>query len=248
MCTGTLHLLGGSALFAGEGARFGLHTAHALKICIASEGYFRVRCEGAAWEPAVAALIAADVPHELDATDAHLHMLAVGPETSAGRRLAALASAPVTRLAHAPRPGGDPVETRRAMLAAYAPPIAARWTDPRVLTALRMIRASPGLRVPLCDIAAAVMLSPSRLVHLFREQTNLSIKRYSLWLRVVAALEAMPDGDSLTDVAYTVGFSDPAHLSRAFRQMIGLNPSALLRQTLVRRTVTETAAAFKGFR
>jgi AraC family transcriptional regulator len=256
MGNGMLHLLGGGALFAADGPRFGIHTPHALKVCIALLGGFRVRPEGEPWTTCDAALIAADVPHELDATGALLCILAAGPETADGRRLALLASAAVTPLCPArtaamlPRlrafceQGSSAEETRRSIVAAYASPFAPRPTDPRILTALRLIRASPGLRVPVREISAAVSLSPSRLIHLFREQTNLSIKRYSLWLRVVAALEAMPAGGSLTEIAYQVGFADPAHLSRAFRRMIGINPSELLQQTRVRRSIPETASAF----
>jgi AraC-like DNA-binding protein len=224
-----IHVMGDSCLLFGEGPRLDVHTPHAFKICVALEGQFRMRLASeSAWTPFEAAVIAPDVPHELDGSDALACMLLVGPETAEGRRLASrtilLPARPARGL-----PSEDPDALRRTLLGLFASRFPTRFVDPRILAALRLIRASPAIHVPVRQIADAVSLSPSRLVHLFHEQTNVSIKRYSLWLRVLAAFRAMNSEDSLTEIAYQVGFADPAHLSRAFRQMVGINPSALKR-------------------
>jgi AraC-like DNA-binding protein len=41
-------------------------------------------------------------------------------------------------------------------------------------------------------------------------------------------MRALADGDSLTEAAYTAGFSNSAHLSTAFKAMFWLRPSTLL--------------------
>jgi AraC-like DNA-binding protein len=225
-----IHVLGDSCLFVGDGLRLDVHTPHAFEICVALQGRFRMRLASeAAWTSFEAAVIAPDIPHELDASDASGCILLVGPETAEGRRLPARTTILPAR---PPRqyPFNDPETLRRMLIGTFASGLNLRFIDPRILTALRLIRASPAVHVPVHEIAAAVSLSPSRLVHLFREQTNISIKRYSLWLRLHAAFRAMRSERSLTAIAYGVGFADPAHLSRAFRGMLGLNPSAVMRQ------------------
>ena len=72
-------------------------------------------------------------------------------------------------------------------------------------------------------------LSPSRLRHLFVEQTGLAFKTYLLWLRLVRALEIYAEGRSLTESAHAAGFSDSAHFSRIFKRTFGL-PATTLRR------------------
>ncbi|KAA1249354.1 AraC family transcriptional regulator [Mycobacterium simiae] len=79
------------------------------------------------------------------------------------------------------------------------------------------------------DLAARVGLSAGRLTHLFSAQIGLPLRRYVLWLRLIAALRAAAAGSDLTAAAHTAGFSDSAHLTRTCRAMFGLTPSTLHR-------------------
>lgn len=227
-----IHILGGSCLLVGDGPRLDVHTPHAFQICVALQGQFRMRLASeTVWTPFEVAVIAPDIPRELDASGALACILLVGPETAEGRRLPSSTTILPIR---PPRryPCDDPHALRRTLIDTFASAFSRRLMDPRIVAALRLIRASPAVHVPVNEIASAVSLSPSRLVHLFHEQTNISIKRYSLWLRLHAAFRAMASEDSLTGIAYQVGFADSAHLSRAFRRMLGINPSELMRQSL----------------
>lgn len=225
-----IHILGDSCLFVGDGLRLDVHTPHAFEICVAFEGRFRMRLASeAAWTPFEAAVIAPDVAHELDAGSGSGCILLVGPESADGRRLPERTTILPARPAGC-NPSDDPELLRQMLIATFAAPLSRRFVDPRVVTALRLIRTSPAVQMPVGQIAAAVSLSPSRLVHLFREQTQISIKRYSLWLRLHSAYRLMASEGSLTEIAYRAGFADSAHLSRAFRRMLGRSPSELLRQ------------------
>jgi AraC-like DNA-binding protein len=77
------------------------------------------------------------------------------------------------------------------------------------------------------ELAEHVNLSPTRLVHLFKEEVGVPIRRFRQWhrMRVVAALIAK--GDTLTDAALGAGFADSSHFSRAFRNMFGITPSSV---------------------
>lgn len=81
--------------------------------------------------------------------------------------------------------------------------------------------------VSLAEAGAMCGLSASRLRHLFVEQTGLPFKTYLLWLRLTRAVEAIAGGLALTQAAHQAGFADSAHLSRTFRRMFGVAPTAL---------------------
>jgi AraC-like DNA-binding protein len=87
-----------------------------------------------------------------------------------------------------------------------------------------------GSTISLRDVAAAVHLSPSRLRHLFVQETGTTFRGYVLWLRINRAVAAMMDGCTWTDAAHETGFSDSAHLSRTFRRMFGINPAMLIKE------------------
>ncbi|MFN7778796.1 MAG: helix-turn-helix transcriptional regulator [Betaproteobacteria bacterium] len=100
--------------------------------------------------------------------------------------------------------------------------------DPRVQAACQRLLAAGGTTVPVNRLAAAVGLSPSRLQHLFRQHTGVSVRRYRLWLRMRTALAAAVAGHTLTDAALAAGFAGSAHFSAAFREMFGMAPRQLM--------------------
>ncbi len=105
--------------------------------------------------------------------------------------------------------------------------------DPRVQQTIEIIKEQQKQddKSSLEQLAAAVYLSPSRLMHLFREQLGLPIRRYILWQRMLNALQEMAQGGSLTEAAHNAGFADSAHMTRTFRMMFGIAPSELFRNS-----------------
>lgn len=97
--------------------------------------------------------------------------------------------------------------------------------DALVTHTIANIRRSLDGPIKLVALAKAVHRSPSRLAHRFREATGVSMRRYVLWCRLRAALDAALRGSSLTEAAHLAGFADSAHLSRTFRAMFGVPPS-----------------------
>lgn len=222
----TIHAVKDSFFCLGSGLRFNVHAAHAFTVTLALGGHVLVRFPGSSqWHACTSAVIAPDVVHELDASDGIALTAMIGPDSMDGCRLAwrtTLGNEPVLV------PQSDPFALYRWMVDLHATPTR-RLLDPRIRQVLRLIRESPRVHLPVRDLASAIALSPSRLVHVFRAQTNTSIKRYSLWLRLTAAFRAMAHGASLTDTAYEVGFADPAHLTRTYKRLLGLYPSDVIR-------------------
>jgi len=99
--------------------------------------------------------------------------------------------------------------------------------DPRIEQVIGIIRGEPDRSHALEPLAAAVHISPSRLIHLFREQVGIPIRRFTVWSRVRQVVHLAVDGATLTEAAHAAGFSDTAHMSNTLRQMFGFAPSVL---------------------
>jgi AraC-like DNA-binding protein len=72
------------------------------------------------------------------------------------------------------------------------------------------------------DLARSMNLSPSRFSHWFVEQTGIPLRSYKKWLKLRLAMEALMAGENATHAAMSAGFSDLAHMSRAFSESFGL--------------------------
>jgi AraC-like DNA-binding protein len=103
--------------------------------------------------------------------------------------------------------------------------------DGRIERAIATMRGSLDTVPRLDELAGAARLSAGRFGHLFREVTGIPMRRYQLWLRLVAALAELSSGCSLTEAAHAAGFADSAHMTRTFRRMFGIAPSALHRHS-----------------
>jgi AraC-like DNA-binding protein len=118
----------------------------------------------------------------------------------------------------------EPEILRRSLLgSANAEPI-----DERVREAMRILRSRPGDQLSAAEIAAAVALSPSRLLHLFSAHAGTSFRRYRLWARMCHAAGALSKGADLTTASTDAGFASPSHFSDTFRTTFGLSATALL--------------------
>jgi AraC-like DNA-binding protein len=112
-----------------------------------------------------------------------------------------------------------------------------RALDARVEKAMRLIDDIPLNEVSLDTLAERLHLSPSRLRHLFAEETGSTISHYARWAAVWRGVGLWMQGKPLTDIAHEIGFYDLAHLDHAFVEVFGINPSTIIdRQnvTLVR--------------
>lgn len=117
-----------------------------------------------------------------------------------------------------------------------AAPAAHRRVDPRIAQAARRIREDPATTVSSLELAAAVGLSESRFLHLFRDELGTSLRRYRIWARLVHAGTAIGAGASLTEAAMKAGFASPSHLADRFKTTFGLSASQLLGTGLTIRT------------
>ena len=105
-----------------------------------------------------------------------------------------------------------------------------RIKDERIVMVMDAIKDRRFLFMTIPEIASEVSLSPSRLAHLFKQQTGMRLKNCQLMYRLKYAYQAVLNGKSLTRAAMDLGFSDSAHLSAVAKSTTGLSITTFLRE------------------
>jgi AraC family transcriptional regulator len=226
-----------------------VHAHHAIQITLCLQGSLALMSGGETLAgPGIA--VAADARHRFEARGL-LAFVFVEPESRAGRALSEALFAEGRGLAALDEGAlGEAMGALGATFTAGLGPealLAAGWAAAeRLAPAVGGGQGLPDARVqrvidyagahldaPLSLAGAAqdvgVHLSPSRLRHLFVEQTGLAFKTYLLWLRLMRALADYAGGRSLTEAAHAAGFADSAHFSRVFKRTFGLPATTLTR-------------------
>jgi AraC-like DNA-binding protein len=78
--------------------------------------------------------------------------------------------------------------------------------------------------ISLTQLAEHVSLSPYYLLRIFRAQVGMPPYAYLESVRIRQAQRLIEAGKPLADVAVEVGFSSQSHLTRRFKQFIGVTP------------------------
>ena len=97
--------------------------------------------------------------------------------------------------------------------------------DSRIEKAITLIHKTYKENFTLSFLASEIGLSKSRIRHLFKEQTGITISKYILNIRLIEAIKIIINGYTKTYAAHESGFSDSAHLSRTFKRIYGLTLS-----------------------
>lgn len=215
----------------GAGGASAGHAHHAMHLVVAREGHLGIRI-GDETHRAPGVLTAPDVAHALDATGCEVLLVFVDPESQTGARLASSISQSVRLVDERERAGILELETDDAMkwgslaIERLAGERAERTMHPRVRKVLTHLRASPA-DTSLAALAELAGLSESRFLHAFTESVGIPLRPYLLWLKLQRATIAIVSGEPLARAAGVAGFSDAAHMTRTFRKMFGMSPSAL---------------------
>jgi AraC-like DNA-binding protein len=95
---------------------------------------------------------------------------------------------------------------------------------PSVRRAREFLHDSFAANVSLDDLARATNLSKFHLARCFRECTGMAPHQYQKLLRLQAARRLLETGQTVRNAANTAGFADASHLTRAFREWLGVSP------------------------
>ncbi len=99
--------------------------------------------------------------------------------------------------------------------------------DPRADMVATWLRLNLPKKLNLGELAGLCGLSPGRMSHLITQELGLSPRRYLLWVKMRRAAEMFLRNIPLTEIAHEIGFTDSAHLSRAFKGYFSHVPSFL---------------------
>lgn len=102
--------------------------------------------------------------------------------------------------------------------------------EQRILNALKYMDANFEKVLSIEEVAEKCFLSPTRFLHLFKEKTNLTFRRYQLWNKLIKSLPFLLK-NPITETAHTFGFSDNSHYTRTFKETFGVTPKFLLSKT-----------------
>ncbi len=224
----------------GEGSNSAGHAHHGLHLVLARAGRLRVRVGDANHETA-GVLTPPDLPHAIDSEGQTVLLVFIDPESSAGAALSKELVGEIRLVDDDERDAllGDLPErpttpeldgwTRNLLVRLGVSSARPAKQHPKVRKLIALLRERPLDRdASLDSLAAEVGLSPSRLMHAFTESIGLPLRPYLRWLRVQRAAAAIASGMPLSRAAVEAGFSDAAHMSRTFKEMFGLPPSALV--------------------
>ncbi|MFJ9414643.1 helix-turn-helix domain-containing protein [Streptomyces sp. NPDC101227] len=245
-CPGTgarLSLWPGRAVYSGPSLELDLHSGSVTCLAIGTDADFTLETADGTRRTGRSALIRPRVPHRIEAHGRRMTFCYVEPGSAAERACVAALGAgtePVTVSAD------GTVDAMRLVRLCAQPDRSERpdTLDPRIREAVRQLLWEPELPDGAREFAAVAGLSASRFLHLFREQTGTSFRRYRLWARMLRAGRALLVHGTLTEAAAAAGFASPSHFSSSFHATFGLRPSRLLTARCV--IVDETAAT--GYR
>jgi AraC-like DNA-binding protein len=122
---------------------------------------------------------------------------------------------------------GDDFSSAEFDLLCLGEALPARQLDPRVARAILQIGRFSGEPVTAASCAAEAGLSPSRFLHLFKEETGISFRSFRAWKRARHLLHFANQDINLAHLAQDIGYPDSTHFSHSIRRFYGLKPRAI---------------------
>ncbi len=95
--------------------------------------------------------------------------------------------------------------------------------------ALTLIEQRYHDRLNVADAATACAMTPLRFGREFKESFGVDFREYVLRYRIREACRLLRNPNaSVTEIGFSVGFSEPSYFTRMFKKLIGRTPSAAL--------------------
>lgn len=232
-------------IFAGQNVVTKFHTHHAIEIMIS----FDSRCTLNTTEETASdrgLLLHHDVLHSVH-SEGFVLFIYTSPETLLGKRLDHVLGANkllaihenvvdqikiyIGDLINHEFPEADVIRYLTTLLVKDILQTETNYTpDIRITAVLNHIKTNLNRPVNHHELKEIACLSESRLLHLFKKEMGIPIRKYVLWCRLQQAIKIYLTGQTLTQSAQLAGFSDVAHLTRTFVSMFGMNPSQILKR------------------
>ena len=125
------------------------------------------------------------------------------------------------------RQGGDDISSAEFDFMCFGEALPPRALDPGVARSMVQIGRFSGEPVTAASCAAEAGLSPSRFLHLFKEETGISFRSFRAWKRARHLLHFANQDINLAHLAQDIGYPDSTHFSHSIRRFYGLMPRAI---------------------
>jgi AraC-like DNA-binding protein len=180
------------------------------------------------------------VPHSVESEHPSIVCLVIEPETVEPSAMADLSA----RIAGADAPaiaqriraayetlrlqqGRSGFTTEEFDLLCFGEALPDRNIDLRIKRSAAKLNDFSGSKMTAADCAASAGLSPSRFLHLFKEQTGVSFRAFRAWKRARHLLHFANQNINLAHLAQDIGYPDSTHFSHSIRRFYGLKPRAI---------------------
>ena len=219
------------------------HSHPVIQLVFAIRGTFRSKDDSGGWVAKKGLLIAPNCPHECDASNIPIISIQIDPESNLGEWILSnqlkhrfiidypskdIESIDINRFSdHLANENWPAIREMIESAFGFRRTTPFYHKDKRIQDAVEFISNNIGQKINSETLAEVACLSESRLLHLFKEEMGLPIRNYILWLRLQIVIELILEGHSLTTASYQAGFSDQAHMTRTFCNMIGVPPSLI---------------------
>jgi AraC-like DNA-binding protein len=100
--------------------------------------------------------------------------------------------------------------------------------DPRAVAVAEAILRDPGAPAPLVGLARDAGASVRTIERRFRAETTMTVQQWRTRARLLAGLELLAAGESVTGTAVRCGYSSPSAFGAAFKAELGVAPRAYL--------------------
>lgn len=101
-------------------------------------------------------------------------------------------------------------------------------TNKKLALVLELIESDLSEDLPLKVLANAAGLSEYHFLRMFKQSTGYTPHQYVISQRIERARELLKKTDmTITEIAYLLGFSTPAHFTHHFRRKTGLTPTEM---------------------
>ena len=212
----------------------------AFHVYVAIKGGLRLTTGDAGESQGELVVVRPNVPHTIASDYRAAICLVIEPEsvrTGAFEQLAARLSGPegpffASRIREAyghlrQRQSSDDISSAEFDLMCFGEALPSRALDPRVVRSMAQIGRFSGEPVTAASCAAEAGLSPSRFLHLFKEETGISFRSFRAWKRARHLLHFANQHINLAHLAQDIGYPDSTHFSHSIRRFYGLKPRAI---------------------
>ena len=104
--------------------------------------------------------------------------------------------------------------------------------DRRLRRACDQIVADPSDQRDLDDFAKIAGMGRRTFTRTFRDETGMAFAMWRQQIRLMAAISMLGEGQSITNIAYEVGYESPSSFTAMFHRVLGVAPSHYARNNV----------------